>query len=131
MLNENPTWWHVSDRKRVFLNRFAVIHPGCCDGKRPASKAVTPSMVASVTTKTQNKPVSKRQSKKSAKDTGNFLVGIIVIVIILYFLFRQGQIPLSSGVTPFSSRRSTKIIQTPYRPLLDSKKTCQGQTSYK
>ena len=72
MLKENPDWWINSERKKIFLNRFAEIHPGCCDGRKK------------VTTKSQPPPLRKDINHKNKKGCVIFILPIIAV----YFLFK-------------------------------------------
>lgn len=86
---ENPDWWYGADRKVVFLQRFSVVHPGCCDGKRPESKATArpPKQTAQPTTRKVS-AATKADGKKIITIDGNLVIGIIVVLVILYFIFK-------------------------------------------
>lgn len=39
MIEENPNWWHSPNRKKIFLERFRLAYPKCCDGEKPTKSS--------------------------------------------------------------------------------------------
>jgi hypothetical protein len=90
MLEENPTWWHSSNRKHIFLERFKIAYPRCCDGTKPSrSSTHLPVQIrddaGAIATKKPNQCLKKSRKQKELDIRS--LIGLLIVAIILWFIF--------------------------------------------
>jgi len=92
VLQENPNFWYDDDFKEIFLDRFSVDYPLSCDGSKQIIKTVdkTPTAASAKALQAQPSKPSKIKgngNKKNEKLGVKSLIGLVVIIIFIYWLF--------------------------------------------
>lgn len=89
MNQEDLNWWHGADRKSIFLERFRLVHPLCCDGRKKSPAPVVKQLYPAAQKQQRQPAAPKAKGKRRNKQRkGCSLLGLIIIAVVIFVAYQ-------------------------------------------